>query len=298
MAAAAEVRAAPTPWSRLKSHKGALFGLVVIACLIFVALTAPYLAPADPNRQDILQRLAPAGTPMAADLGGTYYLLGGDQLGRDLLSRVIHGSRISLLVGVVAQSIILLIGVTVGALAGYYGGKLDRVVMRVCDVLFAFPDLLFAIAIMFALGRGLINLFIALAVVNWAGMARLVRAQVMQIKERDFVEAARAAGAPAGWIILRHILPNALGPIIVAATLGIPGAILSEAGLSFLGLGVQPPTATWGSMIFEGRAYLRIAPMLSIVPGAAIMLTVMAFNLVGDGLRDALDPRILHKGRG
>ncbi len=290
------IRSAPTPWSRLKQHKGAMFGLCVIGLLVLVAIFAPWLAPADPNRQDILARLAKPGTPMSADLGGSTYLLGSDQLGRDLLSRVIYGSRISLMVGVVAQTIILTIGITVGAIAGYFGGRLDRLIMRLCDILFAFPDLLFAIAIMFALGRGLINLFVALAVVNWAGMARLVRGQVLQLRERDYVEAARASGAPSAWIITRHILPNALGPIIVAATLGIPGAILSEAGLSFLGLGVQPPTATWGAMIFEGRAYLRTAPMLSVVPGAAIMLTVLAFNLLGDGMRDALDPRTVRKG--
>lgn len=290
--AAVLAKASPSAWKRLKSHRAALFGLIVICALVVIAIGAPKVAPADPNRQDIMNRLAKPGTPMAQDLGGEMYVLGGDQLGRDLLSRVIYGSRISLTVGVVAQSIILIIGVTAGSIAGYFGGWIDRIIMRICDILFAFPDLLFAIAIMFALGRGLINLFIALAVVNWAGMARLVRAQVLQLRERDFVEAARSAGAPPHWIIIRHILPNALGPIIVAATLGVPGAILSEAGLSFLGLGVQPPTATWGAMIFDGRAYLRVAPALSVVPGIAIMVTVLAFNLLGDGLRDALDPRI------
>ena len=206
-------------------------------------------------------------------------------------SRVIYGARVSLLVGFVAEAIVLVIGVTMGALAGYYGGRVDRIIMRTVDVLFAFPDLLFAIAIMFALGRGLLNLFIALSVVGWAGMARLTRSQVLALKEREFVEGARAAGARDAHIIFRHILPNALGPIIVAVTLGIPGAIMSEASLSYIGLGVQPPTATWGSMIYEGKSYLKHAPWMSLAPGAMIMLTVLAFNLLGDGLRDALDPR-------
>jgi len=265
-------------------------GLGFIILLIIMALLAPVLAPADPNKQDLFMKLAGPGTPFD-ELGAGKYWLGADHLGRDVLSRVIYGARVSLLVGFVAEAIVLVIGVTMGALAGYYGGRVDRVIMRTADVLFAFPDLLFAIAIMFALGRGLINLFVALSVVGWAGMARLTRSQVLALKEREFVEGARAAGASDARVILRHILPNALGPIIVAVTLGIPGAIMSEASLSYLGLGVQPPTATWGSMIYEGRSYLRHAPWMSLAPGLMIMLTVLAFNLLGDGLRDALDPR-------
>jgi ABC-type dipeptide/oligopeptide/nickel transport system permease subunit len=279
-----------TAWSRLKQHKLALVGLGVIILMILVAVFAPWLAPVDPAKQDLFLKLKPPGTPFA-ELGQGRYLLGADQLGRDILSRVIYGARVSLLVGFVAQSIVLVIGVTLGALAGYYGGWVDKLVMRTADVLFAFPDLLFAIAIVFVLGSGLLNVFIALSVVGWAGMARLTRSQVLQLKEREFVEAAKAAGAPDWWIIVRHILPNAVGPIIVAATLGIPGAIMSEASLSFLGLGVRPPTATWGSMIFEGKAYIKYAPLISVAPGAMIMLIVLSFNLLGDGLRDALDPR-------
>lgn len=275
-------------WTR---HKPAVAGLGVIGLLVMVALAAPWLAPADPNKQELFAKLAAAGSPMPAEWGGGAFLLGADHLGRDLLSRVLYGARVSLLVGFTSQAVVMALGIPLGAIAGYYGGKVDRFIMRLADVMFAFPDLLFAMGVMFALGRGLLNLFIALGFVGWAGMARLVRGQVLQLKERDFVEAARAAGAPNWWIILRHILPNALGPMIVAATLGIPGAIIGEAALSFLGLGVQPPTATWGAMIYEGRGYLRTAPMLSVVPGVAIMLTVLAFNLLGDGLRDALDPR-------
>jgi peptide/nickel transport system permease protein/oligopeptide transport system permease protein len=280
-----------TPWSRFKKHKPSLVGVVLIIVLILVATFAPLIAPANPDTQDLLHQLAKPGTPFGTRLGTGTFLLGSDHMGRDLFSRLVYGSRISLLVGFVSELVILAIGVPLGAMAGYYGGKVDKLIMRIADVMFAFPDLLFAIAIMFALGSGIINLFIALGIVGWAGMARLVRGQVLQLKEMDYVQAAKSAGARDWWVILRHILPNALGPIIVAVTLGIPGAIMSEASLSFLGLGVRPPTATWGAMIMDGRSYLRTAPMVSIVPGIAIMITVMAFNLVGDGLRDALDPR-------
>jgi ABC-type dipeptide/oligopeptide/nickel transport system permease subunit len=278
-------------WARFRRHRLARAGLVVIVVLALVAALAPLVAPLDPNAQDLFKRLAPPGTPVAPRLGGGVYWLGTDHLGRDLLSRVIWGARVSLAVGLVAQAVVLLIGVPLGAVAGYFGGRAETAIMRTADVMFAFPDLLFAMGIMFAIGPSLVGLFVALGCVGWAGMARLVRGQVLQLKEREYVEAARAAGAPPLWIIARHLLPNALGPIIVAATLGIPGAILSEAALSFLGLGVQPPDPTWGGMIDEGRDYLLHAPLLSVVPGAAIMLTVLAFNLVGDGLRDALDPR-------
>lgn len=290
-APAEEPKSKATRWSRFKKHKPSLVGMVVIGILVVVAILAPVLAPTDPNGQELFSRLVGPGTAFPEKWGEGSFLLGADHMGRDLLSRLLYGSRVSLLVGFVAQLVILSIGVPLGAIAGYYGGKTDRVIMRVADIMFAFPDLLFAIAIMFALGAGIINLFIALGVVGWAGMARLVRSQVLQLKERDFVEAAKAAGAKDWWIIIRHILPNALGPIIVSVTLGIPGAIMSEASLSFLGIGVQPPTATWGSMILDGQAYLRRAPLVSVIPGIAIMITVLAFNLVGDGLRDAFDPR-------
>ncbi|HEY3367716.1 MAG TPA: ABC transporter permease [Symbiobacteriaceae bacterium] len=287
----ADLKTGPTRWTRFRRHKLALVGMAVIGLMILIAILAPLLAPADPDRGDLFAKLARAGSQMPRQLGTGKFLMGADYMGRDLLSRLLYGARISLLVGFVAEAVILAIGVPLGAIAGYYGGKVDKIIMRTADVMFAFPDLLFAIAIMFALGSGVINLFIALGFVGWAGMARLVRGQVLQVKERDFVEAARASGAPNWLIIIRHILPSCLGPVIVAATLGIPGAIMSEAALSYLGLGVQPPTATWGSMINDGRGYLLHAPILSIAPGLAIMLTVLSFNLVGDGLRDAFDPR-------
>ncbi|MHB9059064.1 MAG: ABC transporter permease, partial [Bacillota bacterium] len=234
---------------------------------------------------------SPPGSHSNITRGGVY-LLGSDQLGRDLLSRIIHGSRISLAVGLVSEFIVSVLGITLGAIAGYYGGRVDAWIMRISDIMFAFPDLLFAIGIMFALGPSIFNIFIALGVVGWAGMARLVRSQIMSLKEMEFVESARAQGISDFRIILRHLLPNCLGPIIVSITLGIPGAILGEAGLSFLGLGAQPPIASWGSMIYNARPYFSTQPYFSIFPGVAIMIVVFAFNLFGDGLRDALDPRL------
>lgn len=278
-------------WRRLRRNRPAMAGLVYIVILVLVAIFAPVLAPADPYEQELLSRLAPVGAPSDITRTGTF-ILGADHLGRDILSRIIYGSRISLAVGLISEFIVTVIGVTVGLLAGYYGGWFDSLVMRLCDILFAFPDLLFCIGIMFALGPGLLNIYIALSVVGWAGMARLVRGQVLVLKETEYVEAARAQAVSDLRIMFRHILPGCLAPVIVSITLGIPGAIMGEASLSFLGLGAQPPTASWGSMIYDARAYLRTHPLFSVWPGIAIMLTVFAFNLFGDGLRDALDPRM------
>ncbi len=277
-------------WHRLKKNRPAMAGLAFIIILVVVALTAPLLAPVSPYAQELDLRLAPPGTPRADGHG--VYILGADHMGRDILSRIIYGSRISLAVGLVSEFIVSVIGITLGAIAGYYGGRVDNIIMRISDIMFAFPDLLFAIGIMFALGPSIFNVFIALGVVGWAGMARLVRSQVIALKEMDFVEAARAQGLSDWMIVTRHILPNCLGPIIVSISLGIPGAIMGEAGLSFLGLGAQPPLASWGSMIYDARPYFTTDPLFSVFPGIAIMLTVFAFNLFGDGLRDALDPRL------
>lgn len=276
---------------RLLRRPVAVLSLAVIVALALVALLAHYLAPANPNQQELLSRLAPPGSPSDFTRTGTF-VLGADQVGRDILSRIIYGSRISLAVGLVAVSIELFLGTLLGSLAGYFGGWWDTAIMRLADIMFAFPSLLFAIAVMYALGPSLFNVFIALGVTGWAGLARLVRGEVLRIKNLEFVEAARAAGATHSRLILKHILPNAVAPLIVAATLGIPGAIMGEAALSFLGLGVQPPTPSWGSMIYEARAYLRVAPWFSLWPGLAIMVTVFAFNLLGDALRDILDPRL------
>lgn len=278
-------------WKRLRRNKAAMVGLGMIIILLLVALLADVISPADPYKQDLYTRLASPGAPSTISSTGTYPL-GSDQLGRDLLSRLFHGSRISLAVGLVSEFIVLLIGITLGAIAGYYGKWVDTVIMRFGDMMFAFPDLLFCIAIMFVLGPNIFNVFIAISIVGWAGMARLVRSQVLYLKETQFIESAKAQGLSDFRIITRHVLPNCLGPIIVSVTLGIPGAIMAEASLSFLGLGAQPPIASWGSMIYFARPYIRVAPLYSIFPGLCIAYTVFAFNLFGDGLRDALDPRL------
>lgn len=270
-------------WLRLKRNKAAMVGLFFVILLVVVAIFAGVIAPHDPYAQNLEYRLKP---PTAQ------HLLGTDDYGRDILSRIIYGARVSLMVGVISEGIALIIGVLLGAIAGYYGGNVDNMIMRLCDIMFAFPELLFCIGIMFALGPGIYNVFIAIGFVGWAGYARLVRGQILSLKKMEFVEAAHASGAKDFRIIFKHILPNTLAPIIVMLTLSIPGAIMSEASLSFLGLGAQPPMASWGSMIFDGRSYLRTFPWFSITPGIAIMLTVLGFNLFGDGLRDALDPRL------
>ncbi|QSQ08352.1 Dipeptide transport system permease protein DppC [Koleobacter methoxysyntrophicus] len=278
-------------FKRLKKNRPAMIGLFMIIIFSIIAVSAPLLSPADPIKQDLDNRLRPAGAPSRISRNGVY-LLGSDEFGRDIFSRVLYGARISMSVGIISQILVTLIGVSMGSLAGYYGGKIDMVIMRLADILFAFPSLLFYIGVMFALGPSIYNIFIALALIGWAGMARLVRSQVISIKEMEFIEAARAQGLSDARIILKHILPNCIGPIIVSVTLGIPTAILAEASLSFLGLGVQPPTPSWGNMIYAARAYIRSNPMYSVWPGIAIMVMVFSFNLLGDGLRDALDPKL------
>ncbi len=278
-------------FKRLKRNKPAMFGLAFVIFITIVAVFAPLLAPADPNKIDLQNRLKPMGSPSRICRNGVY-MLGSDEYGRDILSRLIYGARVSLLVGVITQLITTVIGIVVGALAGYYGGAIDMVMMRVADMLFAFPELLFYIGMMFALGPGLTNMFIALSVIGWAGKARLVRSQVISLKETEFVEAAKAQGLSDFRIIVKHILPNCMGPIIVSVSLGIPGSILAEAGLSFLGLGILPPTPSWGNMIRSASAYLRIQPWYAVWPGLVLMLATFSFNLLGDGLRDALDPRL------
>ena len=258
-------------------------GLVLIAILALIAVSAPLIAPADPLKQVLSTRLKP---PSAANWLGT------DQLGRDVLSRMIYGARISLLIGIVVVGLAASVGTFVGLVAGYAGGWLDEVLMRLTDVFFAFPALILAMAISSALGPSLTNAMIAIAVVSWPVYARLVRAQVLSLREREYVEAARSLGAPPERIVWQHILPNTLAPLLVQGSFDMGGAILSAAGLSFIGFGTQPPTAEWGVMISEGRNYVATHFWLSLFPGLAILLTVAAFNLIGDGLRDALDPRL------
>ena len=270
-------------FKRLTKNRPAVLSLVIMLILVLTAILAPVLAPYDPNEQVLENSLKP---PSAQ------HLLGTDEYGRDILSRIIFGTRVSLSVGLISQSIAIVIGVTFGAIAGYYGGKIDNVISRMMEMVAAFPDLLFAIAIMFVLGPGLINCFIALALLSWVGTARLIRGQILQLKKKEYVEACIASGGKDSRIILKHLLPNCLSTIIVLVTLGIPGAIMSEASLSFLGLGVQTPTASWGSMISFAQPYIRSNPTYSIFPGIAIIITVLSFNLFGDGLRDALDPKL------
>jgi ABC-type dipeptide/oligopeptide/nickel transport system permease subunit len=268
-------------WRRLRRNKLALAGLVVVVILCFIAIFAPVLArePLDVQNYNALYAHPSSAHPMGAD-----------QLGRDILSRVIWGSRVSLLVGLGAQVIVLTIGVTFGALAGFFGGLVDQVLMRIVDVVYAFPTLLFVILLISLTGRGLIQIFLVIGITSWVTLARLVRAQFLTLRERDYVVAARSIGATDWRLILRHMLPNALTPIIVALTFGIPAAIFTEAFLSFIGAGISPPQTSWGYMVGENQSYLRSYPWMLIWPSIALGLTMLAFTFLGDGLRDALDP--------
>jgi len=257
-------------------------GALLTIVLIVVALAAPLLAPFDPNAQDTIRRL---------EAPSREHPLGLDDLGRDVLSRILYGARISLRVGFSVVLIAAAIGIALGSIAGYFGGAMDVTIMRICDILLAFPGILLAIAMVAVLGPSLNNVILALATIGWVGYARLVRGQVLKVREMEFVTAAKALGARSPRVIVLHVLPNVINPVIVMATLGLAGAILSEAALSFLGLGVQPPTPSWGAMLTSGRQYLGIANHLAIYPGIAIMLAVMGLNFLGDGLIDALDPK-------
>jgi peptide/nickel transport system permease protein len=273
----------PGALRRLTRHRGALLGLVILAALALMALAAPWLSPRDPIKTSPREALqAP----------GPRFLLGSDQFGRDVASRALHGARISLTVGLIAVAIAVALGTPVGLLSGYYGGRVDGLVMRVVDVLLAFPGILLALAIVSVLSPGLNNVMIAVGLAAVPNYARLVRASVLTAREQLYVEAARALGSRDLGIVARYILPNVVAPLIVTATLGLGTAILSAAALSFLGLGSQPPQPEWGRMLSEGRDYLREAWWISTVPGVGIMLTVLAMNLLGDGLRDVLDPRL------
>ncbi|MCC7021538.1 MAG: ABC transporter permease [Thermomicrobiales bacterium] len=268
---------------RLLHDRAAMAGLLIVLLLVVVAIAAPAIVPHPPNDQSFRIKLKP---PSGEHLFGT------DEFGRDIFSRVLVGTRVALFVGIVPVVAAMIAGVALGLIAGYYGGLTDQITMRVIDVLLAFPWLLLAIGIMAILGPGVENVVIAVAIVNIPAFARIVRGSVLSIKEKEFVEAARAMGQPDHTIISRHVLANAWAPIIVLATLSIGQAIIYAAGLSFIGLGTQPPNADWGVMLTSGREYLRDAPWLGFFPGLAILITVLAFNLFGDGLRDALDPRL------
>ena len=259
-------------------------GAILVGVVLTAAIFAPLLAPSDPlvgDLQGYLLRPGSAG-----------HLLGTDAQGRDVLSRVLYGARISLMVGLISQSVALMIGVTLGLVAGYYGRWVDGLIMRLADVTLAFPTLLLLIAVAAAIRPSLPITFVLIGIVGWAGMARLVRGQVLVLRSAEYVQAAQALGAPDRRVLWRHLLPNVQAQVIVAATLGIAGAMMAEAALSFLGLGAQPPTPSWGSMVSDGRDLLRVAPWVSFAPGLAIGLAVLGFNLVGDGLREAYDPKL------
>lgn len=272
-------------WRRLKRNKMAVLGLIILIVLVLLALFADVIANYDNVviKQNLAHRLQ---GPSAA------HWLGTDEFGRDIFARLIHGTRVSLQVGIVAVGISIVIGGILGAVAGYYGGKLDNIIMRIMDIFLAVPSILLAIAIVSALGPSIINLMLAISISSVPSYARIVRASVLSIRDQEFIEAAKAIGASNTRIIFRHIIPNSLAPVIVQATLGVASAILSTAGLSFIGLGIQPPAPEWGSMLSGGRQYLRYAWWVTTFPGVAIMITILSLNLLGDGLRDALDPRL------
>lgn len=264
-------------------NKIAVVGAIIIAIMTFAAIAGPLIAPYDPNVINASARLQPPGTE---------YFLGTDEYGRDIFSRLLYGARISLEVAFIAQTISVIVGVVMGLVSGWYGGLVDDIIMRLTDALFALPSLIFLIVWVSILQEpSKQSIFVALGIIGWASIARMMRSQVLTLKEREYVLAAQAMGASATRIMFNHILPNGIAPVIVLATLGIAGVILTESGLSFLGLGVQIPNPSWGSMIDTGRNFTTSAWWYAIFPGLAIMLTVLGFNFIGDGLRDALDPR-------
>jgi peptide/nickel transport system permease protein len=270
-------------WKALARNRLALVGGVVVVCLALLAVLATFVAPWDPNRPDVKRILEP---PSKRHLFGT------DQLGRDVLSRMLFGARVSLAVGFVSVGIAATIGILLGAAAGYHGGSVDAVIMRLVDLVLVFPRFFLLLAVLAFLKPSIWTIMAVIGLTGWMGVARLVRAEFLALKEREFVLWSQAVGAGAFRIIWRHILPNAMAPVLVAMTLGIPAAILTESGLSFLGLGVQPPHATWGNMLTEGKDTIELAWWLSVYPGLAILVTVLSYNLFGEGIRDALDPRL------
>ncbi len=270
-------------WRRFRRHRPALVGMFILLAFAILAIAAPIITPYDPTAQKLTQALI---RPCAA------HPLGTDHLGRDILARILYGTRLSMLIGIFAVSIGLIVGVPLGAISGYYGGWMDMVVQRIADTLFSFPSILLALSLVAVLGVGLQNVIISVGVGTIPSFIRLVRSTVLTLREETYVEAARCIGVSDWGIIWRHIMRNAMAPIIVQATLSMGTTILVAAGLGFLGLGVQPPTPEWGSMLGEGRQYIFSAPYMSTFPGLAIFLAVLGFNLVGDGLRDALDPRL------
>lgn len=270
-------------WRHFKKNRLGVGGLVIIVIVFFIAIFAPFLSLYDPGKTDVSLKLKPPSLQ---------HYLGTDQLGRDVYSRMLYGSRISLSVGFVAVGISILIGILVGAMAGYKGGWVDSLLMRFVDIMLSFPSFFLILTVVAILRPNIYNVMIVIGITSWEGTARFVRAEFLSLRERDYVQAARALGVKDRRIIFRHILPNALAPVFVTASLGVASAILVEAGLSFLGFGVQPPAPSWGNILTEGRTYIFDAWWLTVFPGLAILITVLSFNLFGEGLRDALDPRL------
>jgi oligopeptide transport system permease protein len=288
-------------FGRLRKNRLAMVGLFMVIALFIIAVIGPYIAPYPYQAQDLAAVIANNAQPVKP--GDPEHILGTDKIGRDLLSRLLDGARISMTVAIVVQLVVLLIGVPVGALAGWFGGRLDNLLMRFTDVMYAFPDLLFIILLSVAFretafGRamdGLLLVFVAIGLTSWVTVARLVRGQLLSLKETEFVEAAQAIGVSDRKIVTKHLLPNSVSPVIVAITLGIPAAILAEATLAYIGIGVQPPRASWGSLIADGQEVIRSDPHLVFFPALAIALALVSFTFLGDGLRDALDPKLKGK---
>ena len=275
-------------FQRFRRNRIALIGAVLIALLALIALTCPLLVQLHVIKDPLLQNV----DYIESGPGQNGFLIGSDELGRDTFARLLFGSRVSLAVGILVQAIILPIGLAIGLTAGYFGGRIDNLLMRFTDIWYAFPDLLFVLVVVSVFGPSLLTIFGAISLVNWVGLARLVRGQVLAIKEKEYIEAARSSGSTPLKLILKHLLPNSLGPIIVTLTFGIPNAIFLEAVLSFLGVGIQPPTPTWGQMVFDGYEAIYANPTAVVFPALSIGFTLLAFTFIGDGLRDALDPRM------
>ena len=270
-------------WRYFKRNRLAVGGSIIILITFLIAGSAALIAPRDPGKTDVSLKLKPPSL---------HHYLGTDQLGRDVFSRMLHGAKVSLSVGFVAVAISILIGILVGAVAGYYGGWVDSLLMRFVDIMLCFPSFFLILTVVALLGPSLFKVMVVIGITSWMGTSRFVRAEFLSLRERDFVQAAKALGVRDPRIIFRYILPNALAPVFVTATLDVASAILVEAGLSFLGFGVQPPAPSWGNILTEGRTYIFDAWWLTVFPGLAILITVLSFNLVGEGLRDALDPRL------
>jgi peptide/nickel transport system permease protein len=270
-------------WRNLKQNKFAIVGFIILLLLAFIAIFAAYVAPYHPYETNY----ANFKQPPSAE-----HILGTDELGRDVFSRLIYGTRISLIIGIVVVGIAMSIGVPLGAIAGYFGGPVDLVIMRIVDILQSFPFIVLAIAMVAVIGPGLLNMMLVLGGVTWIWYTRLVRGMVLSLRETEYIVAARALGASSGTIIIRHLLPHVLSVVVVQASFNVAEAILAAAALSYLGLGAQPPTAEWGAMLSNAKEHMRVLPLMSIAPGVAIMITVLAINFIGDALRDALDPTL------